>query len=265
MARRRSLKLAAEELGVSQSAVSHQIRELKEALGEELIMRSGRGIALSPAGERLAEQLATAFLGLQAAVGDVIGSGRQVLRLAVCSSFGPGWLIPRLSCFIDGHPELDLQLQLYAQDPMLTDTVADAIISALPVQPGYTAVAILDEMLVAVHARGRVGSRHRLITTDLEPGMLGQDWKGYCARAGLALGDIVEGEFLKASHYLLAHEMARAGLGIALVPDFLARREIEQGAMMAFGKTRLPSGAPTACATSSPAVRSAASTPWCGG
>lgn len=72
-----------------------------------------------------------------------------MLRLAVCSSFGPGWLIPRLASFYATHPGVDLQLRLYAQDPEQTADVADAFITAREVKPGFAAVHVLDEMLVA--------------------------------------------------------------------------------------------------------------------
>lgn len=91
VARHQSLKLAAEELGVSQSAVSHQLRELTTKLGEQPFIRSGRGIALTPTGQRLADKLAATFSGLQSSLDDVVGSNRPSLRLAVCSSFGPVW------------------------------------------------------------------------------------------------------------------------------------------------------------------------------
>ena len=97
----------------------------------------------------------------------------QLLRLAVCSSFGPGWLVPRLPSFIAANPGIDLQL--YAQDPQLSHQVADAIFSALPVTPGFSAIHVLDE-LVAVHAPGSHNGQHRMITTELEPQKLGQDW-----------------------------------------------------------------------------------------
>ena len=103
VARQKSVKLAAEELGVSQSAVSHQLRDLTDALGEQLLTRAGRGIALTETGRRLAEQLATTFSGLQSSLDDIIGMSRPALRLAVCSSFGPGWLIPRLPGFYAAH------------------------------------------------------------------------------------------------------------------------------------------------------------------
>jgi LysR family glycine cleavage system transcriptional activator len=243
VARHQSVKAAAEELGVSQSAVSHQLRELSSALGEQLLIRSGRGIAVSPMGQLLAERLSLTFASLQASLDEIVGGeSRQILRLAVCSSFGPGWLVPRLPGFIEANPAIDLQLQLYAQDPQLSHQVADAIFSALPVTPGFSAIHVLDEMLVAVHAPGSHNGRHRMITTELEPQKLGQDWLDYCAKAGIGRETLEEGAWLRSTHYMLALEMARAGMGAALVPDFLARRHIEDGTLAYLDATRIPSG-----------------------
>ncbi|MFN4143522.1 MAG: LysR family transcriptional regulator [Aestuariivirga sp.] len=246
IARHRSVKGAAEELGVSQSAVSHQMRELTEALGEQLIARAGRGIELTATGQKLAEKLGLVFSGLQSSLEDVIGGSRATLRLAVCSSFGPGWLIPRLASFFAAHPQIDLQLRLYAQDPEQTDQVADAFVTALPVKPGFTAFHIVDEQLVPVRASGApTNARQKrlpLITTDLEDGRLGEDWLAYCNLTGLKLSELQAGNFLQCTHYLLALEMARAGLGVALVPDFLAAREVEAGSVAYFDRTLMPSG-----------------------
>ena len=241
VARNGSVRAAAEELGVSQSAISHQIRELTRVLGEQLLIRSGRGIVISPVGQKLAERLSSTFMSLQSSLDDIVGDGsRQVIRLAVCSSFGPGWLVPRLESFIASNPTVDLQLHLYAQDPHLSQSVADAIISSLPIAPGYSAVHILDEMLIAVMAPGAPKDGGRLITTELESHKLGQDWIDFCDKAGLRREDIQRGPWLQCTHYLLALEMARAGLGIALVPDFLAEREIKAGTVAVFGPDRMP-------------------------
>lgn len=243
VARHKSMKLAAEELGVSQSAVSHQMRELTSALGEELAVRQGRGIALTATGQRLAERLAVTFARLQSSLDDVIGSGRPTLRLAVCSSFGPGWLIPRLASFYSANPEIDLQLRLYAQDPEQTAQVADAFVTAQNLKAGFAAVHVLDEMLVAVTARpSDDGPQQPLITTDIAPDRLGQDWLDHCALTGRRIADLQFGSFLQCSHYLLALELARAALGIALVPDFLARRDLDSGAVRCFDRTPMPSG-----------------------
>lgn len=243
VARHGSVKHAAHELGVSQSAVSHQLRELTDALGEQLLVRSGRGIALTATGQRLSEELASTFSGLESHIEGIIGSRQKSFRLAVCSSFGPGWLIPRLPSFVASHPGIDLQLRLYAQDPEQTDNIADAFVTALPVSPGFNAIPLFDEMLVAVQAPSAGTSlRPRLITTDIEKGKLGQDWLIYCKVSGLRLGDIQSGHWVQCTHYILALEMAKAGLGAALVPDFLAAREIEAGTVCFFDKTRMESG-----------------------
>jgi LysR family glycine cleavage system transcriptional activator len=246
VARHQSLKLAADELGVSQSAVSHQLRELTSALGEQLFSRAGRGIALTPTGLRLAEKLAATFSGLQSSLDDIVGSSRPSLRLAVCSSFGPGWLIPRLPSFHAAHPGISLQLRLYAQDPEQTAQVADAFVTAQELKPGFTAVHVLDEMLVAVAApqlqATAPGGPWPLVTTDIGPADLGQDWRRYCEATGHDLDGLQAGRFLECSHYMLALELARAGLGVALVPDFLARRDIEAGNLRPVDRALVPSG-----------------------
>jgi LysR family transcriptional regulator, glycine cleavage system transcriptional activator len=241
VARNKSVRAAAEELGVSQSAVSHQLRELTKVLGEQLLVRSGRGVAVTPVGQQLAERLFSTFASLQTSLEDIVGGGRQLLRLAVCSSFGPSWLVPRLGNFLAANPGIDLQLHLYAQDPHLSQQVADAIISALPLAPGYSAIPILDEMLVAVHAPGGGKGRQRLITTDIDLRVLGKDWLDFFAHTGMRREDVQEGQWLQCTHYLLALEMARAGLGIALVPDFLAERDIQERSLAFFESTRVPS------------------------
>ena len=242
VARLGSVKLAAEELGVSQSAVSHQVRDLTAALGEQLVTRSGRGIVLSPMGAMLAERLSSTFSGLRDSVDEIVGRGQTTLRLAVCSSFGPGWLIPRLGEFLAVHPEIDLELHLYAQDPELTGQVADAIVSALPVKPGYSSIRIMEEELVSVQSPAAGGGAPRLITTDIDPGQTGLDWQEYCAHARLGPPDTIARPWLKCTHYLLALEMARAGFGIALGPDFLARRDLAAGSLVHFHRARMPSG-----------------------
>ena len=105
VARHQSVKLAAAELGVSQNAVSHQLRQLTKELGEQLLVRSGRGIVLTPVGQRLAEKLSVTFTSLYSSVVDTVGSGRSTLRLAVCSSCAAGWVIPRLNSFFEQQPK----------------------------------------------------------------------------------------------------------------------------------------------------------------
>lgn len=241
VARHGSVALAAAEIGVSASAISHRLRELGTALGEDLVTRNGRGIALTEVGRRLAEHLAESFAGIDALVTGVVGAPRSRLRLAVCSAFGPAWLVPRLPDFQKSHPDIALDLRLYSHDPEQTQTVADALVTALPTKPGYKSIPLFDEMLVAVHAPGPHRAR-AAITTDPEDRDLGQDWHGYCEATGLHLDSVAEGDFLRCSHYLLAVELAKAGLGVALVPDFLAQDPVAQGSLIYFDPARIANG-----------------------
>ncbi len=243
IARHLSISKAAEELGVSQSAVSHQQRRLAQELGEKLFFRSGRRIQLTQAGQTLADKLHLAFLQIDQSVTEVIGSDRQVLRLAVCSSFAPGWIAPRLSSFLDAYPNIDLQLRMYAQDPELTDRVADAFVTTLPTEAGFWEMRIQKEVLVPVCADVRyVARKLHLITTDLEPHRLGEDWIRFCSLSGFSIDQIHSGRWLQTSHYITALELARKGLGVALVPEFLAEPYVASGALHLFSHHRMPTG-----------------------
>jgi LysR family glycine cleavage system transcriptional activator len=247
VARHKSVTLAGRELGLTQSAVSHQIRRLSIELGEKLIEKSGRSIAVTEAGRRLAEELHAAFGKLELATRRAIRGGPETLRLAICSAFSTGWMIHRMDDFAEKNPDIDIQLRMYAEDPELTDRVADAFVTGWPTQAGYSALPLLRECLVAVrrvepHGRETRNDRLPLITTELDSRTLGDDWVAYCQNAGLELRDLYTGRWLQCSHYILALELAREGLGIALVPDFLAASDIEAGRLALLSPARMPTG-----------------------
>jgi len=239
VSRHLSVSAAAAELGVTQSAISHQLRLLSDLVGERLLQKQGRGIALTEAGERLARNLQPAFADIVRSVGDAIGGTRSVVRLAICSSFGPAWLVPRLEGFYATQPSFDLQLCMYARDPKLTDAVADAFVTTLPNEKGFEAVLLWAEKLVpVVAATADSAAEPALITTDLEPGRHGADWNAYAALSGCAVA--TDTRWLFASHYLIALEMVKAGLGAALVPDFLAARDLQAGTVRQLHDAALP-------------------------
>jgi LysR family glycine cleavage system transcriptional activator len=246
VARHGSVKAAADEVGVSASAISHQLRELTKMLGEELVEKSGRGIVLTLAGRALACRLAATFEDLEAIISDVVGDKPKFLRLAVCSSFGPAWLAPRLPRFSKACPDVELELRLYSHDPEQTHAIADAIVTANPVKAGYDSIPLFDEMLVAVQKPASraalITDKHRLITTDILPEELGQDWTRYFASTGTPREKLARGDWIRCTHYLLALELAKSGQGAALVPDFLAEEALAQGSLAYLDRRRVPSG-----------------------
>jgi LysR family glycine cleavage system transcriptional activator len=243
VARLGSVAAAAAEMGVSSSAVSHQLSELAERIGETLVEKRGRGLALTQAGSRLAARLRSTFSDLDSMLEEVVGGGTVRLSVAVCSCFGPSWLAQRLPSFVAEHPGFDLETRLYHQDPEQTFATADAIVTADPAKPGYSSITLFEEKLVAVWRPGSAAraqaQRHRLITTDTQPEVLGRDWLDFCHETGRQIESIKYGEWIRCSHCVLALEMARAGLGLALIPDFLAALHVGHGGLARFDQTRI--------------------------
>ena len=110
-ARLRSVTRAAQELSVTQSAVSHQIKALEAWLGAALVTREGRQLALTPEGAAYLPSLSTAF-DLMADATQRIGRAtqRRTLTVNALPTLAAQWLIPRLSGFCAQVPEVDVQL-----------------------------------------------------------------------------------------------------------------------------------------------------------
>lgn len=112
VASHRSFKAAAEELGVTSTAVSHQIRQLEEALGTNVLKRSPREVNLTAAGVKLKEATTSAFELLMDTIANVQQSQQSSsLSLTSTTSFISNWLIPRLRNLQLACPDIDLTLQ----------------------------------------------------------------------------------------------------------------------------------------------------------
>ncbi len=102
---------AARSLGVTESAISHQVRRLEDFLRTALFDRSGPGLRLTAAGARYLEQIDPAIRQIQAATGAMLRPrGRNVVRLTLSPSLAAMWLIPQLGAFEREHPDIELQL-----------------------------------------------------------------------------------------------------------------------------------------------------------
>lgn len=242
VSRHLSVAAAAEELGVTQSAVSHQLRLLGEIVGERLIQKNGRGIALTDAGRDLARRLQPAFAEIDRSLAEAIGGARDRVRLAICSSFAQAWLVPRLHSFYQAHPDIDLQIMMYAQDPELSDASGDAFVTTLPRDRGYHAQLLWPENLVPVVSSSVAARKKgfRYITTELQPGKIGSDWQAYARYTGRTDLLPLDCRWLFASHYVIALDMVRRDLGAALIPDFLALSELYAGHLTLLDQAKLP-------------------------
>ncbi len=110
IARRKSFALAAAELHLTPSAVSHQVARLEGFLGVKLFERSSRGVKLSPAGEAYLQRVAGALGAIGAATDDVRQGVRNSLYVHASPSFASLWLMPRIGQFAQEHPGVSLFL-----------------------------------------------------------------------------------------------------------------------------------------------------------
>ncbi|WP_439891096.1 LysR substrate-binding domain-containing protein [Ralstonia sp. 25C] len=121
-ARHLSMRRAADELSVTPTAVSHQIRRLEEALGVTLFERQVRALRLSEAGQRLYPVLNTGFDAFAHAIDSIrapeVQPARQRVTLTAPMGLAARWLVPRLGAFATAHPEIDLRIHA-------SDTVVD--------------------------------------------------------------------------------------------------------------------------------------------
>lgn len=109
---------AAQELGMTQAAVSWQVKALERRLDQPLFRRLPREVQLTPAGERLARAAGDAMTALRAAMADISDSGEGVLTISVLHTFATNWLAPRLGAFQVAHPQIAVRLD---SSPRLVD------------------------------------------------------------------------------------------------------------------------------------------------
>ena len=110
VARRRSFALAAEELHLTASAISHQIARLEAHLAIKLFERSAHGVRLSPAGEQYLARVAGALAAITAATDDMRQGASNSLYVHCSPSLATLWLMPRLHLFALAHPDISLNL-----------------------------------------------------------------------------------------------------------------------------------------------------------
>lgn len=239
--RHTSLAGAAGELGITSSAISHQLRSLREQIGEELFVKQGRSIAFTDRGRQIAESLKYAFSEIDSSVRNGIAASNSFLRVTMCSCFGLGWFIPRLNDSAPATWRNHLRVKMYTEELDISDRVADVFFSTMPLKSGYWSAKLFDETLIAV-AR-QPSERPHLITHDIDEAVFGDDWLAFSRTAGNLWPTPVDRSLLiGSSHYVFGLEMAMAGLGTALVPDFLADRTLKSGTVRLASHHRMPSG-----------------------
>jgi LysR family glycine cleavage system transcriptional activator len=133
VARTKSVNRAADELGLTPSAVSHQIANLESIVGRPLFTRLGRGLVLTPTGQQYLADVTGSLADLSRATERASSqSGVEILRIHSSPSFGLMWLLPRLASFQEANGDIQLNLACSYEDVSFTSGYYD-----LDVRHGY--------------------------------------------------------------------------------------------------------------------------------
>jgi LysR family glycine cleavage system transcriptional activator len=241
---------AAQSLGLTESAISHQVRHLEDFLRTALFDRSGPGVRLTAAGRRYLEQIDPAIRQIQSATEAMLRpSGRNVVRLTLPPSLAATWLIPQLGAFEREHPDIELQLVATTRVVDLRrDQVDLAVRHGKGTWPGIDAAFLLDETALAVCAPGyltlrpeddplAVLERVRLIVNARFP----NEWEEWARARGLAppaLDGAIELEGMEQ-----ALQVAESGHGLAIGRRPMVDDRLSRGSLIAPFGAGDPTGA----------------------
>ncbi|OJT97759.1 MAG: hypothetical protein BGN83_01105, partial [Rhizobium sp. 63-7] len=246
VARHLSVTEAATELGVTQSAVSHQLRKLEEHLGTQLLDRRGRIIGLTETGRKLARSLNDAFDLMEQSSTAAIGGSHAVVRVGIYSSFATGWFMPALALFCDAHPNIDIRLVMLYDPHEISGRIADVFITSEPAAPGYWTTRLFPETLVPVISKNSPPVTYDtglpLITAEIQPALAGRDWEAFAVLNKIDMATLRLGRWVCCTHYIFSLEMVRAGMGAALLPNFMAHALLATGELQRLPGKPVPTG-----------------------
>jgi LysR family glycine cleavage system transcriptional activator len=252
-ARHESYTRAAQELALTQSAVSRQIGALEDFLGIALFRRTRHGVALTPEGADYARQIAPRLQALERDTLDAMSRQGTAgsIALAAVPTFATRWLMPRLPQLNAQHPELVVHIETRTRPFLFAGTGFDAALySGTPEQvanwAGTRATALIEEEVVPVCAPALLRGRRRLQPADLATLPLLQQstrpeaWRQWFDAMQVDAPMALSGP--RYELYSLTAAAAAEGLGLALVPRLLIERELARGELVVACPRPLKSG-----------------------
>jgi len=244
-----SVTRAGLRLHLTQSALSHQLRDAEERLGVRLFERVGRRLLLAPAGERLLRSARTVLEELERAEEEVgrKGTARSLIRLTTQCNTVYHWLPPLLRRFQRPHPEVDLEVVAGATSdpiPALVSGAIDLAIVFRPVREPRVSLRPLfrDEMVVVMPPRHRLRRVRFVSAQDLGPEHL--ILYSIPPEANLVFREVLGPAGVRpkrVTHIQLTEaivEMVKAGLAVSVLPRWSVAPQLERGELLARSLTR---------------------------
>lgn len=245
--RRGSLTAAAQGLGLTQPAVSYQMRRLEEELGIRVLKRQHRGVELTPEGRRLYDTVSRHVAEIDLLAGEFKTNERPTVRLHTDYAFSSLWLIPRMQEFRARYPDINIQIAA-TQNPLRQNAGENdvLVIFGTREEAGSNATLLLPEKVRPVCAPGFLNATPEMATPEhfatlklihLESSWAStwHDWPSYLASAGVHR-NIEQGRGdISFNTYSLVVQSAIGHQGLALGWAGLVDDLLESGALVGVG------------------------------
>ncbi|MDI3561520.1 transcriptional regulator GcvA [Bradyrhizobium sp. Arg816] len=251
-ARHLSFTLAASELNVTQTAISHQIRRLEEELGIRLFVRQNRALALTPEARDYLPGVRAAFNDLRLATDRLLRKDDdKVLTVSTLASLAAKWLLPRLTDFQEQHPGIDVRI---TTSTSLVDFQRDNVDAAIRYGrgqwPGLQADWLMADELFPVCSPSLLrGDKPLRQPEDLKGYPLlhtsnanSDDWRLWLTAAGLP-GDIARQPGITFDMIFMTIQAAIDGIGVAMGRTSYVQDDIAKGRLVVPFKIALPADA----------------------
>ncbi len=234
-ARHLSFTRAAQELHLTQSAVSKQVAQLEEMLCHNLFERVRQRLHLSPAGALYLTEVHKILNQVDISSRYILSYGgeTEVLRIATQPTFGDRWLVPKLKDFAALHPRIHLDVRTDLEPFDVLQAKADiAFFYGQGSWPGATCIELFSEDVVPVCAPGFVASteiapsQHTLLQCTSRP----EAWHAWFLEQGLHSQNSYHGP--RFDTFYMCIRAAQSGYGVALVPRYMVSDELARGSLV---------------------------------
>ena len=237
-ARYKSFRKAGEELFVTASAVSHQIKSLEEELGVQLFDRNSRELRLTESGKSLYAEVSPLIEQLNAVVAAYkVGAAITSIRISVQPFFASEYFVPRLSEFTAKHPEIDIQVGTSDESSEKHPADADLSIRLFKTPPSNMESHLLFPLRMAPGgspefkkamsvSKKRVVSEFPMIVHETHP----KAWSQWAYAAGIQLPK--KSKVTRLDSMIAVVRAAQRGIGAALVPVPIGNLWFEEGSIV---------------------------------
>lgn len=229
---------AAEEMNVTQSAVSRQIQTLEGYVGQSLFTRSKQRVKLTAAGRTLLAELSPLLEELELTILKTKShdSAEGSLNIGVYPTLGSRWLMPMIMGSEAEQIRHTLNLVTYLKNDEIDPSLVDlAFVQGDMSWPGYRADRLMDDVLVVAGAPDQFPKQiadpsqlleHRILQHSTRP----QSWQIWFRLQGLKLSRKIIGPMFNQFEMLI--DATKNGHGIAVIPEILIRKELAQGSLV---------------------------------